>query len=251
MARPKKRRPVTQNEPTLAVVIDPGHGGRDSGATWRSERGKLLMEKDINRDVAMRIPGFLPAYVSYYMTRDRDETISLRNRVLHPFHYDLFVSIHCNAIAERQEEVRGSEVYIQTTKDAWLMEVGYAFVTAVGDALKTGVNDPNPVRSNPHLRVLSLADRIRNKFGRSRSVLRRAPGDPTRGMRDVGTPAFLIELAYMTNAADRKALVTKARRNAAAQAIADVIASIAPQPDPAAGVGAYEAEENDEVPEEE
>jgi len=243
MARNKRRPEPCAVEPTLSVVIDPGHGGRSPGACWEDPRsGKWLFEKAINLDIARRVVGFLPSHVSYYMTRDEDETINLRNRVLHPWHYDLFVSVHCNAVEKDAENVSGTEVYVHSLMDDWSKDVAHAFVQAVSEAMKIEPNMPNPVRSNPRLRVLALADRIRDRYGRSRSILRRAIQNPKKGARDVGTPAFLIEVGYMTHPVDRKALMSAARHKAVAEAIANVIETLAPHPVPLLA---------DEVPEEE
>ena len=77
------------------VVLDPGHGGHDSGAV-----GHLGREKDLTLDVAMRAQAaFLKAGYRVQMTRVRDEFISLEDRVLfaNKFQRALFISIHFNA----------------------------------------------------------------------------------------------------------------------------------------------------------
>lgn len=94
----------------LNVVIDPGHGGVDKGAV----RGNLkeaevvlqvskLLEDLIRKDPTMRAS----------MTRERDETLSLQDRVTHAqkADADLLVSIHANASTDSR--AKGIEFYFQ------------------------------------------------------------------------------------------------------------------------------------------
>ncbi len=90
------------------IVLDPGHGGADSGA--RTSAG--LWEKEITLDVARRLRLLLQeASFEVAMTRDQDETVSLRHRSLiaNRENGDLFVSIHVNSIPIREH--RGVETY--------------------------------------------------------------------------------------------------------------------------------------------
>ncbi|WP_003545574.1 N-acetylmuramoyl-L-alanine amidase family protein [Desulfotomaculum nigrificans] len=81
--------------PNKLVVLDPGHGGRDSGAT-----GNGLLEKNITLDIAKRVAARLAAYnVNVRLTRDNDTYISLSARANFANHLgaDYFLSIHINA----------------------------------------------------------------------------------------------------------------------------------------------------------
>lgn len=81
------------------VVIDPGHGGRDSGA-----RGQRLLEKDVNLDVARQVAVKLVQIGAQTMlTRDSDVYVDLYDRpeLANRISADLFVSIHCNAMPRR------------------------------------------------------------------------------------------------------------------------------------------------------
>ena len=83
------------------IVLDAGHGGRDSGA-----RGEVLLEKDVNLDVARRTAQLLRSRGALArLTRDSDEYIDLftRPELANDCKADLFVSIHCNAMPRRNE----------------------------------------------------------------------------------------------------------------------------------------------------
>ena len=90
------------------IVIDPGHGGIDPGAT--ALRG--ISEKDIALDIGRRLAVLLREEgFEVVLTRERDETVSLRERVAraNAAHADLFLSIHLNSIP--RENQGGVETY--------------------------------------------------------------------------------------------------------------------------------------------
>jgi N-acetylmuramoyl-L-alanine amidase len=78
------------------IVIDPGHGGSDPGATNGS-----FMEKNFNLDIALRVRDYLQQrYVAdILMTRSTDTTLSLsaRTNFANQQRADYFISIHINA----------------------------------------------------------------------------------------------------------------------------------------------------------
>jgi len=90
------------------IVVDPGHGGVDMGATGRQG----TREKDVNFDVAMRLKEKLEdAGCRVVMTRNDDVFISLyeRSHIANSLYADLFISIHTNF--HPKSEVKGMEVY--------------------------------------------------------------------------------------------------------------------------------------------
>ncbi|NNF04399.1 MAG: N-acetylmuramoyl-L-alanine amidase [Rhodothermales bacterium] len=101
------------------VVIDPGHGGRDSGALGASG----LFEKDITLDVSRRLARRLREEhgLTVTMTRTTDSTLTLRDRVrtANEAEGDLFVSVHVNYFPS--EPVYALETYYfgaQSDEDA-------------------------------------------------------------------------------------------------------------------------------------
>jgi N-acetylmuramoyl-L-alanine amidase len=79
------------------VVLDPGHGGHDPGATGPSG----LAEKDVTLDIAHRAAPLIARElgIATLLTRDSDDYVALDERAAraNAFQADLFVSIHCNA----------------------------------------------------------------------------------------------------------------------------------------------------------
>ena len=90
------------------IVIDPGHGGHDAGASGAAG----LKEKEVALAVAQEVGRLLRREgVEVQLTRNDDEYVSLeeRSRIANDAKADLFVSIHCNAASNRR--LRGAETY--------------------------------------------------------------------------------------------------------------------------------------------
>jgi N-acetylmuramoyl-L-alanine amidase len=93
------------------IVIDPGHGGKDSGATGRSKR----YEKTSVLKVGSKLYNILKSRgYTVYMTRTKDKYRSLRYRTKYANKKKahLFISIHANAVPNRKKDkVFGIETY--------------------------------------------------------------------------------------------------------------------------------------------
>ena len=87
------------------IVIDPGHGGKDPGAI--GSEGTL--EKDIVMDIALRLRDRLMQSGRYtvLLTRETDTFISLADRVefSNSNNADLFISLHINALPQKESNV--------------------------------------------------------------------------------------------------------------------------------------------------
>lgn len=96
------------------VVIDPGHGGKDPGAVYKSGKKLLGKEKDIVLSVALTLGDYIKKNypdVTVIFTRDKDEFIELyrRAQIANKNKADLFISIHVNA--SKKKEPNGAETY--------------------------------------------------------------------------------------------------------------------------------------------
>ena len=96
---PPKRaeEPVHGPRVVRRVVLDPGHGGHDPGASGPSG----LREKDVTLDIAHRAAPLIARElgIATLLTRDSDDYVALDERTAraNAFQADLFLSIHCNA----------------------------------------------------------------------------------------------------------------------------------------------------------
>lgn len=83
----------------MKICIDPGHGGRDSGASGQINRHHLY-EKDVVLSVALYLEELLLEQDHrVYLTRRVDRSLSLhsRSRYANRYDVDFFISIHCNS----------------------------------------------------------------------------------------------------------------------------------------------------------
>ena len=93
---------------TKIIILDPGHGGEDPGATT-----ELTRESKMALDIAKRAKGILEAFGRYevHLTRDTDKFVSLQERCefANRLKADIFISIHLNA--HNNPEAKGIEVF--------------------------------------------------------------------------------------------------------------------------------------------
>lgn len=103
--------PVYAAEAKTVIVLDPGHGGKDDGASSLYTNEK---EKTINLKIAQYIKEELSKYVNVevYLTRNDDTYISLDDRCLFAknVNADLFISLHNNI--DEKHSSNGSEIYV-------------------------------------------------------------------------------------------------------------------------------------------
>ncbi|WP_338803819.1 N-acetylmuramoyl-L-alanine amidase AmiC [Xenorhabdus griffiniae] len=100
----------------VVIMLDPGHGGEDSGAIGKYK----TREKDVVLQIARRLRALIKREpgMKVYMTRNEDVFIPLTVRVAkaRKMRADLFVSIHADAFTSRS--ARGSSVFALSTKGA-------------------------------------------------------------------------------------------------------------------------------------
>ncbi|MDO4643345.1 MAG: N-acetylmuramoyl-L-alanine amidase [Cardiobacteriaceae bacterium] len=109
--------PTMISKKNIIVAIDPGHGGKDSGAM---NRVTGLREKDVVLQIAHRLKKLLDSKKGFraILTRSDDTYIPLKERpaIARRQGADIFVSIHADAV--ESDEPSGSSVYMLSTKGA-------------------------------------------------------------------------------------------------------------------------------------
>lgn len=98
----------TTNTKKPIIVIDPGHGGTDSGAV---SGDKKVYEKNINLAVALKVRDLLKDKFDIVMTRETDKFVSLENRIVIANKTDaiFYLSIHTNSATS--PSAKGFEVW--------------------------------------------------------------------------------------------------------------------------------------------
>src|SRR5690606_3687675 len=99
-----------QNYRAFKVVLDAGHGGKDSGTTG----GKNYREKDIVLQIVLKLGKILEEHddIEVIYTRKKDVFLKLieRANIANNADADLFVSVHCNA--SKSTQPYGAETYV-------------------------------------------------------------------------------------------------------------------------------------------
>lgn len=139
----------------LNIVIDPGHGGKDSGAIAADNH---TLEKDLNLIVATQLYQKLQDNgYNVTMTRDRDEYIKLVDRasLANDSGAELFLSIHFNSADK--ETPKGIEVLYASEKNIAIKDVEQKhFADELLKALlKTTSADSRGVKNRPDIIVLN------------------------------------------------------------------------------------------------
>jgi len=169
------------------VVIDPGHGGKDPGAT--SVLG--FYEKGINLSVALEVARLLEQKgLRVKMTRTDDYFVELEDRaaIANNINADLFVSIHADSFPKSSR--RGYTIYIARSASSSSRQAASAIARSMSG---TGLNSFGVQTAGYH--VLT----------------------GTRG------PAVLVELGYLSNRSEAALLRSSSFQNRLAQAVADGI----------------------------
>ncbi len=152
------------------IIIDPGHGGKDSGAIGVNG----IQEKNVVLEVAKEIlalnKSLFDNQQDIYLTRYTDTLISLasRSRLAKSLKADVFVSLHCNA---SQNLSRGVEVYVYDS------------------------DTPN-IKASIAL-GLSVLDESTQKLGFKKRAVEFANFQVLR--ETTFCPAVLVEMGFMTN----------------------------------------------------
>ena len=194
------------------IVVDAGHGGTDPGAVGASG----TREKDVTLDVARRLAARLQRGGRYrvVLTRAGDETLSLAQRVEHAnaANADLFVSIHVNALPNRQvnaietyyfdvsEDPEALRLAAIENKDSG-MPVGYfrTLLESIGDTVK--LQESKALAQ--HIQT-SMINNVRNHSTKVfDSGVKVAPFVVLMG---VGVPAVLVEISCISNRDEERKL---------------------------------------------
>jgi N-acetylmuramoyl-L-alanine amidase len=204
----KTTQPQT-SKPFAVVVLDPGHGGKDSGAMCGG-----VMEKDLTLDVARRVDRLLDSEgVATLMTRLGDSYVSLADRAAfgNRANDSIFISIHFNE--DNKPVASGVETYYA----AHQINSGSAFAAWFPFFSRLPSNSPKPESQ-------SLAGFIQEALvARTGSLNRGTQAKQFFVIANVTSPAVLIEGGFITNQDELSKLASESYRDQLAAAIADGI----------------------------
>jgi len=194
--------------PFTLVVLDPGHGGQDSGAICGA-----IYEKDLTLDIAQRVDRLLQAQgLATLMTRVGDSYVSLQDRaaVTNRARDCIFVSIHFN---EGKKVVSGVETYYAEHQ------------TAPAPRLVSWIPFfQGPTAESPTLASQSLARFIQEAMiARTKEPDRGTKAEQFFVIANVDVPAVLLEAGFLSSKEDIAKLESNDYRDQMAAAISEGI----------------------------
>ena len=207
-----------KGEKIQTIVIDAGHGGKDTGAL-----GKVTTEKALNLAVALKFGNYIKENlpdVKVVYTRDKDKFVELSERaaIANRNNADVFISIHCNS-TEVANSANGAETFVMgESKNEKNLEVAKKENAAIllEDNTEAYDNfDPNSTeayiifslaQSMYQNQSLNLADKVQKQFAKK--------GRHDRGVQQAGflvlwktsMPSILVELGFINHTKEEEFL---------------------------------------------
>ena len=224
---------MAQSKKIQTVVIDAGHGGKDSGAV-----GKKGKEKAITLAVAKKTGDYIKKKypdVNLVYTRDKDVFVELieRARIANRNNADVFISIHCNSVAN-SPKTDGAETFImgdhRNSANLAVAKRENASILYESNAEENYDGfDPNSteayiafsfIQSEFKQHSLELAELIQNEL-----VNKAKRGD--RGVQQAGfmvlyktaMPSVLVELGFISNPTEEQYMMSSDGQDYLASAI--------------------------------
>lgn len=210
------------------IVLDPGHGGDDSGV--RGAAG--ILEKDVVLAVARRAKGAIEGRlgIRVLLTRDEDtkSDADTRAAVANNNKADLFISLHANG--SPRASAQGALIYYLTLdrfgEEARRQSQADREVLPVygGGTREFALLDWELAQAAHVQESAAFAGLIEQKLRASADVstvsVQKAP---MRGLTAANMPAVLIEMGYLSNPAEEKALASAEFQSGVAQAITEAV----------------------------
>lgn len=188
---------VNQKIKEKLVVIDPGHGGDETGATYPTDPPNAasiqVKEKDLNLDISLKLYEMLKsAGINVQMTHNDDRNMDLYDRgdFANKANASLLISVHNNSGNSSQN---GSmTLFYPTVYDSVYGISGERVAQIVQEEMLKGLGtNDDGIWKRPRLALLNNAR----------------------------MPAIIAEVSYVSNEADRQRLLTDSFRKKAAQAL--------------------------------
>lgn len=226
--------PRASADPRPIVVLDPGHGGIDTGTKSADQDN----EKDIVLAFAILLRDQLEKSGKYrvVMTRTDDTFVPLteRTRLAHERQAALFLSIHADWLSRREGDAQGASIYTLSEKASDQEAARLAETENRADAI-AGVDlrsEPNDVANI----LIDLAQRetktyslqfARHLVGEMKKAVR-LHREPMKSagfvvLKAPDVPSALLELGYVSNKEDLKLLKSEAWRAKTAQTVVAAI----------------------------
>ena len=210
--------PAAESVRIRTVVIDPGHGGMETGA-----KGKFgNLEKDITLAISLKLKALIEKNMAFevVLTRDRDVDVSIENRSAAANNHKagLFISIHANGAV--QKKAAGSETFFLSLNATDEESRRLAYLENNSSALQSHI-DPSSdddlmmilwdMAQTAHIKQSSLlAEFVQEELdallGTRNRGIKQAPFKILAG---VACPAVLVEAAFISNPEEEQKLASE------------------------------------------
>lgn len=210
------------------IVIDPGHGGLESGA-----KGKFgTLEKDVTLAIGLKLKRIIERNLALRveMTRDKDIDVSLENRaaIANNHKANLFISVHTNSSYRRNAQ--GSETFFLSLNatDEEARRLAYLENTSADlekplveesqDEIKMILWDMAQSAYLKQSQTLAeiIQDELNTLLGTANRGIKQAPFKVLTG---VACPAVLVEVSFISNPEEEKELVKESFQDSVAEAL--------------------------------
>jgi len=217
-----------QDPAIRTVVIDPGHGGMETGAKGRF--GNL--EKDITLAISLKLKALIEKDMGFevVLTRDRDVDVSIENRSATANNHKagLFISIHANGAVQRK--AAGSETFFLSLNATDEETRRLAYLENNSTDLQSRI-DPSSdddlmmilwdMAQNAYIKQSSrLAELVQSELDAMLGTRNRGIKQaPFRVLTGVACPAVLVEAAFISNPDEEQKLASSGFQTKVAEAI--------------------------------
>lgn len=225
----------TSSNKIKTIVIDPGHGGKDSG-TMGTKRYKTY-EKDIALDISLILGGYIEQHfpeVEVIYTRKTDVFLELweRTKLANDKNADLFISVHCDGFTN--PNASGASVFVmgmsklKANMDVAMRENSVMYLEDNFIEKYDGFDPKSPesyivfsLMQNTYLnQSISFAQQVDKQFvERAHRKSRGVKQAPFYVISRVNMPSVLIEAGFLTNPKEEDYLNTDNGKDYIASAI--------------------------------
>ena len=170
------------------IFLDPGHGGRDSGAYYYN-----VAEKDLNMQVYRKLRKKLEE-LGYKVLTSRDSDIDVdfiteRSRMVNKTNSDIFISIHFNATGSAYSKSSGIQTYSYSDEPDYPSKINQYWH-----------NHPDRMSESKRLATSIHSSLLAETGAKDAGLLERS----FAVLRETSKPAVLLELGYMDNFAENQ-----------------------------------------------
>ena len=165
------------------IFLDPGHGGRDSGAFYYN-----VAEKDLNMQIYRKLRTRLEE-LGYKVLTSRDSDIDVdfvteRSRMVNKTNSDIFISIHFNATGNIHSKASGIQTYSYSDEPDYPSKIN-----------KYWHNHPDRISESKRLAAAIHSSLLAETGAKDAGLLESS----FAVLRETAKPAVLLELGYMDN----------------------------------------------------